>query len=163
MLLPEDGSLVDVDYPNLLNNFREHLDPKRSESASFLIWYLEKYYRLDKQEAVDAVCDQSNDKGVDGIFINDNDQTITVFQSNISQKSNSTMGDAPLRDFSGTLQQFSTKERVENLVKTAGNAQVASLIKRSDLINKLSTHDVRGGITYKYRYRSKRKGLFRRP
>ena len=28
MLLPEDGSLVDVDYPNLLNNFREHLDPK---------------------------------------------------------------------------------------------------------------------------------------
>jgi AIPR protein len=144
IFLTEEGSLVDVDYPNLLNNFREHLDPKRSESASFLIWYLEKYYRLDKQEAVDAVCDQSNDKGVDGIFINDNDQTITIFQSKISQKSNSSVGDAPLRDFSGTLQQFATKERVENLVKTAGPAQVASLIKRSDLFNKLSTHDVRG-------------------
>ncbi len=136
--------LINVDYPDLLNNFREHLDPNRSESASFLIWYLEKYYRLDMQEAVDAICDQGNDKGVDGIFINENDQTITIFQSKISHKSNSSIGDAPLRELAGTLQQFSSKERVENLVKTAGNAQVASLIKRTDLLNKLSGHEVRG-------------------
>ena len=72
--------MIDVDYPKLLGNFPEHPDPKRSESASFLIWYLEKYYRLDTQEAVDAFVDQVGAKGVDGIFINYNGQTITIFQ-----------------------------------------------------------------------------------
>ena len=85
--------MIDVDYPNLLKLFPEYLDPKRSESASLLIWYLENYYRLDGIEAVDSVCDQKGDKGVDGIFVNEGDQTITIFQSKISQKSATTIGD----------------------------------------------------------------------
>jgi hypothetical protein len=75
-----------LDYPDILKLFPEHLDPKRSESASFLIWYLENYYRLDTLEAVDAVCDQPGDKGVDGILVNDKDQTIRVFRSKINQQ-----------------------------------------------------------------------------
>ncbi len=135
---------INVDYPELLIQFPEHRAPKRSESASFLIWYLEKYYRLDTLEAIDAVCDQSGDKGVDAIFINDSEQTITVFQSKISQKSNTTIGDSPLRDFLGTLAQFESVEAVNHLVNTAGNAQVANLIKRSGLVSKLPTYDLRG-------------------
>lgn len=135
---------IDVDYPNLLNNFREHIASKRSESAAFLIWYLEQYYRLDPTEATDAVCDQRGDKGVDGIFVNDNDLTITVFQSKISQKSVSTIGDASLREFLGTLQQFETVESATNLMQTAGNAQVANLIRRSDLLAKIASYDIRG-------------------
>ena len=80
---------MDLDYPEILNLFPEHLDPKRNESASFLIWYLENYYRLDRQDAIDAVCDQHGDKGIDGIFVNDNTQTIVVFQSRMSQKNTS--------------------------------------------------------------------------
>jgi hypothetical protein len=49
---------INLDYPAILDLFPQHLDPKRSQSASFLIWYLENYYRLDTQEAVDSVCDQ---------------------------------------------------------------------------------------------------------
>jgi hypothetical protein len=135
---------INVDYPDLLAQFPEHLAPKRSESASFLIWYLEKYYRLDTLEAIDAVCDQSGDKGVDAIFINDSDQTITIFQSKISQKPNTTVGDAPLRAFLGTLAQFKSIDSVTHLVSTAGNAQVASLIKRSGLLQKLATYELRG-------------------
>jgi len=133
-----------LDYPALLDLFPQHRDKDRSESASFLIWYLENYYRLDPIDAIDAVCDQGGDKGVDGIYVNDNDQTITVFQSKISQRSNTTIGDAPLRDFSGTLTQFETAEALENLVSSAGSAQVAALIKRLDLTSKLRTHEVRG-------------------
>ncbi len=70
--------MINLDYPHLLDLFRQYLDPNRSESASFLIWYLENYYRLDSLEATDAVCDQPNDKGVDGIFVNDNDKTTAV-------------------------------------------------------------------------------------
>ena len=71
--------IMDFNYPNILTLFPEYLDPKRSESASFLIWYLENYYRLDPREAVDSVCDQNGDKGIDGIFVNDNTQTIVIF------------------------------------------------------------------------------------
>ncbi len=134
---------IDVDYPALLDLFPQHIAPKRSESASFLIWYLENYYRLDTQEAVDSVCDNRGDKGIDGLFINDN-KTITVFQSVISQKPGRTIGDASLREFAGTLTQFKDGPSVEGLIQSAGNAQMASLAKRLDLVNKVSTHTVRG-------------------
>lgn len=137
-------AVIDVDYPQLLQLFPEHLNPKRSESASFLIWYLENYYRLDTQEAVDSVCDNRGDKGVDGIFVNDNDRTITVFQSVISQKPGRTIGDGSLREFAGTLTQFKDATSVDALIKSAGNGQVASLAKRIDLLNKISTHTLRG-------------------
>ena len=78
---------LNLDYPDLLDLFREHLAPGRTESAAFLIWYLENYYPLDRLEAQDAVCDSKGDKGVDGIFVNDDDQTITIFQSYISKNS----------------------------------------------------------------------------
>lgn len=136
--------MIDVDYPNLLSLFPEHIAPKRSESASFLIWYLENYYRLDSLEAVDHVCDQSGDKGVDGIFVNDNDQTITIFQSRILQSSKSSIGDKGLREFAGTLSQFKDAASIKQLIDTAKDAEVASLAKRLDLINKIATHELRG-------------------
>jgi hypothetical protein len=136
--------MIDVDYPQLLGLFTEHLDPKRSESASFLIWYLENYYRLDPIEAVDCVCDQRGDKGVDGIFVNDNDLTITVFQSKISQSSDKAIGDAFLRDLAGALTQFASAETIQTLIDASGDAKVTALIKRLDLINKIGTHQLRG-------------------
>jgi hypothetical protein len=135
---------IDVDYPVLLENFREHMAPKRSESASFLIWYLAQYYRLEEVEAVDAVCDQPGDKGVDGIFINDNSQTITIFQSKISHRSDTALGDFALRNFLGTLRQFQSVETAEHLMHTAGSAQVAQLIRRSGLLEKLPSYELHG-------------------
>jgi hypothetical protein len=138
------SQMFELDYPKLLEMFPEHLDPKRrSESASFLIWYLQNYYRLDPGEATDAVCDQPNDKGIDGIFVNDNDKTITVFQSKISQSSKAAIGDKPLREFAGSLTQFSTRASIENLIKT-GHPQLSRLVKRLDLVNKISNHELRG-------------------
>jgi len=141
---PMDASMIDLNYPKIRDLFTEYLDPKRSESASFLIWYLENYYRLDKLEAVDSVCDQRGDKGVDGIFVNDADQTITVFQSRIAQDEKSTIGDKSLREFQGTLSQFASADSVTSLVKSAGAAQVASLIKRLDLVQKIGSYELRG-------------------
>lgn len=123
--------MLDLDYPQLLDLFKEYIDPKRSDSAAFLIWYLENYYRLDPLEAVDSVCDQRGDKGVDGIFVNDNDQTITVFQSRISQSADTTIGDTSLKEFFGTLKQFETSESIQALIAAAGNAKVAALCQTS--------------------------------
>lgn len=136
--------MLDLDYPNILQLFQEHLDPRRTESAAFLVWYLENYYRLDQLEAVDSVCDQRGDKGVDGIYVNDNDMTITVFQSRISQSSDTTIGDTALKEFYGTLSQFEDQESIQNLTNSGGEAAVVSLVKRLDLVNKIKTHELRG-------------------
>jgi hypothetical protein len=130
-------------YPAIRNLFQQHLDPKRSESASFLIWYLENYYRLDTQQAIDSVCDQRGDKGVDGIFVNDSDETITVFQATISQK-NTSIGDKSLREFAGTLTQFRDAASIKALAGAAGNNLLAALIARLDLETKVGAYKVRG-------------------
>ena len=134
---------MDLSYPEILNLFPQHLDPKRNESASFLIWYLENYYRLDSQEAVDAVCDQFGDKGIDGVFVNDSMQTIVVFQSRISQK-NTTVGDAALKEFVGTLIQLADTESVNKLIESAGNAAVARLLRRLEIAEKIGEYDLTG-------------------
>jgi len=136
--------MINLEYPTILKLFPEHLDPARSESASFLIWYLENYYRLETSEAVESVCDQRGDKGVDGIFVNNEDQTITIFQSRIYQSGDKKIGDTPLKEFMGTLGQFKNARAVRALVDSAGNAEVAKLIKRLKLETVIDTHEVRG-------------------
>lgn len=133
-----------VNYPDILTEIEFYNIEGRTESASFLMWYLEKYYRLDPQLAIDSVCDNSGDKGVDGIYINEGMSTIDIFQTKIAQSEKKSIGDTILKEFLGTLDQFSTKEKLENLIKTAGKAQVASLIQRLDLIEKLDAYRIRG-------------------
>ena len=134
---------LSFDYPDILEVFAEYSDPKRSESAAFLIWYLENYYRLDPDEAVDYVCDQMGDKGIDGIYVDDDLQTIYVFQARLSQKQR-TVGDTALKEFAGTLAQLSDPESVQNLVTSAGKADVARLLERLDIETKVTDYDVRG-------------------
>lgn len=136
--------MIDLSYPELLNLFRHHLDPRRSESASFLIWYLENYYRLDTLDAVDAVCDQRGDKGVDGIYVNELESCIDIFQARISQRTGLTVGDTGLKEFYGTLSQFASRASLETLLATAGDNQVAALIRRIDLPARIDSYDKRG-------------------
>jgi hypothetical protein len=135
---------INLNYPQILDLFPQHIDPKRSQSASFLIWYLENYYRLDTQTAIDSVCDQRGEKGVDGIFVNDSDETITVFQGTISQKSGASIGDKSLREFAGTLTQFKDAASVKALANAARNNLLAALITRLDLEAKVGSYRVRG-------------------
>jgi hypothetical protein len=136
--------MIDLSYPNLLTIIEPHLAPKRTESASFLIWYFENYLRLDRLDATDAVCDQCGDKGIDGIYLNSDANIIEVYQSKISQKPTATIGDKLLREFQGSLSQFSSVEAIENIVTSAGDADIARLIKRLDLVKHLSEFEVVG-------------------
>ncbi|MFM6830626.1 MAG: AIPR family protein, partial [Novosphingobium sp.] len=136
--------MIDLTYPNLLGHFPEHLAKGRSESASYLIWYLVNYYRLDPLEAVDRVCDQGGDRGIDGIFVNDNDQTITAFQSKLSQTENSSIGDGALRTFAGALAQLNSPEAIAEIIAKNGDGQLGSLLDRLNVIEKISAYEVRG-------------------
>ena len=136
--------MIDITYPNILNLYPQHIAPNRNESASFLIWYFENYLRLDSLEAVDSVCDQSGDKGIDGIFLNADANTIEVYQSKIFQKQNPDVGDKLLREFRGALSQLESEEAIDNLITTAGNAQVALLVNRLELKRHLPEFELRG-------------------
>jgi AIPR protein len=135
---------ISTDYQNLLHLIKPYLAKGRSESASFLAWYFANYYRLEDTEAIDAVCDQPGDRGVDGIFLNPGEGTIDVFQSKINQKANATIGDSALREFAGTLTQFNSKAKIEELAASSKGNQLALLIERLKLIDHLGSYSVRG-------------------
>lgn len=135
---------IDLRYAALLARIKPYQSARRSESAAFLIWYLVNYYRLDELEATDCVCDQSGDKGIDGIYINEGAGTIDVFQSKISQRAASRIGDKPLREFAGTLTQLQSVYALHNLMETAGEGQTGALIARLALKEKITEYEVRG-------------------
>ncbi|MCR4158010.1 AIPR family protein [Kerstersia gyiorum] len=136
--------MLDITYPRILDILAPHLVPKRSESASFLIWYFENYLRLDSLDAVDCICDQSGDKGIDGIYLNTDANVIEIYQSKLFQKAGAVVGDKLLREFQGSLSQFETPESLNNLVDTAGDAEVGRLITRMELQRRVSEFDVVG-------------------
>lgn len=135
---------INVDQPHVLSLFEEYRASSRWDSAAFLIWYLENFYRLDSTEAIDSVCDKGNDKGIDGIWVNDGAETITVFQSKLLENPAKMIGDGSLRTFAGTLRQFETATGLQAMVESAGLADVAKLIERLDLLPKIGSFTVRG-------------------
>ncbi len=136
--------MINLDYPSILKYINKYVVKGRTESAAFLIWYLESYYRLDSIDAIDSVCDQNGDKGVDGIYINDLNGTIDIFQTKISQSNSKTIGDTVLKEFAGTLSQFESVEKLQDLIDSGGSAQVVSLVKRLGLITKLGQYKIKG-------------------
>jgi hypothetical protein len=51
----------------------------RNDNSAFLIWFLKNIFCLSEQESVDSVCDGSRDKGIDGIWVDENEEEIYIF------------------------------------------------------------------------------------
>ena len=78
------------------------------------------------------MCDKSNDKGIDGIWVNEEDESIIVFQSKLIDNPSKTTGDAGLRQFAGALLQFNSVEALSAMINAAGMTPVAALVRRLD-------------------------------
>src|SRR5947209_767772 len=96
---------LDLTYPAILRLFGGHLMKNRTEARAFLAWYLENYYRLEDTEIGDCICDGKYDKGIDGIYVNEQLGQIDIFQATIA-RTPKTKGDTELKEFVGTLSQF---------------------------------------------------------
>ncbi len=129
---------LDLDYPNIIENFRHFLVPGRTEAHAFLIWFLHNYFRLDEIEAIDAVCDGFDDKGIDGLYVDENLETIDVFQSKIVKNPDKTLGDSKLKEFIGTLTQFDDPDKVKEIAATTSNAELANLIVQQNIAKKIT-------------------------
>lgn len=121
--------MIDLDYSNLLKIVQPYKVEGRTDSTAFLHWFLVNIYRLDILEVEDIVCDSRGDKGIDAIYINENEECIDVFQSKISQKSATTLGDTFVKEFVGTLQQLKTSDGINSVIATTESTQLKGLLR----------------------------------
>ncbi len=135
-------------YNRMRAEVAEHSET-RSESAAFLFWFLENFYRLEKQDAEDAICDQTNDKGIDGIYVDDEDEIIFLFQSKYSPQDHQSQGDNDLRNFIGARQWFRDETSVQNLLNSTASNDLKSLVIGSGVIEKTRYKSVSVFITNK--------------
>lgn len=123
----------DLNYGNLTKLIARYAVKGRYESASFLNWFLENIYRLNDVDADDAICDQSNDKGIDGIYVDNSAQEIHLLQSKITQKDGRTLGDTDLKAFSGSLAQFSSPGSIDLIMASNANADLKRILVRQNI------------------------------
>ncbi len=140
-----DVASLNLTYPGILDQFGKHKVSGRTDSRSFLGWFLENYFRLDQLHVEDSICDGTDDKGVDGIYVDSTLEVIYVFQAKLMQKVSKTLGDSALREFAGTLKQFDSPQKVKALADSTGNVELKNLILDEDLPVKIETgYEVRG-------------------
>ncbi|KAB2671979.1 hypothetical protein F9K77_01125 [Ochrobactrum sp. LMG 5442] len=128
----------DLSFVNLTSNILKRYQKRApTESAQFLRWFLENIFRQDSQEADDACVDKKQDKGIDGILVNDVVETIYIFQSKVKQSEKATLGDTDLKEFFGTLTQFSHPDSIQVLLDGAANAELKSALQRDRVKEKV--------------------------
>ncbi|AKC88058.1 AIPR family protein [Pseudoxanthomonas suwonensis] len=139
--------VVDLNY----GAFSEHhLKPyeKRAPdfSGRFIRWFLEHIYRLEEVDADDACVDAKHDKGVDAIYVDDFSETVFIIQAKTKTKDNSELGDTDLKEFYGTLQQFDSKKKIDEVLAETKNEKLKQTIVRTGLADKVDAYEVRGAF-----------------
>ena len=130
----------DLEFHNLAQNLLKPYQKRAAtESTQFLRWFLENIFRLEAQDADDACVDKKQDKGVDGILVNDVLEVVYVIQSKVRQKSDSKLGDTDLKEFSGTLKQFESGDTVQALLAGQANAELKSALLREQVKDKIAS------------------------
>lgn len=109
------------------------------ESASFLIWFLENVYRLDETDARDTVCDHANDKGIDGIYVDHNNEELHFLQVKIRQNSKGAIGDVGPKNLMGSVQQFDSAEKVAAVATGNADVELKRLLARVQLADMVAS------------------------
>lgn len=129
----------DLSYINLTANVLPSYSlTGRTESISFLVWFLENIFRLDDVQAADAICDGPSDRGIDAIFVDHDNSEIIFLQSKVRQNDSRQIGDQPIRDFAGSIAQFNTPEKVSAAIETGKNSEISRLLVRSEISARLT-------------------------
>lgn len=138
-------SNLDLRYPAILEHFGTHKLPGRTESRAFLGWFLENYFRLEALRVEDSICDGPDDKGIDGIYVDETLEVVYVFQTKLFQNATKTVGDSALREFSGTLGQLESADDVRALANSTGNTELSNLLEDEDVAGEIEAgYQVRG-------------------
>ena len=123
----------DLSYSNFASLLRQQSFDGRTESASFLAWFLENVLRLDEVSSADAICDGPADRGIDGIHVDNNAAEIILFQAKVRQNDARTIGDSPIREFAGSIGQFNSKEAIQSIIDENPNTELSKILKRTKM------------------------------
>jgi hypothetical protein len=129
---------LDLRYPSLQQLVAPYLGSSRTESRAFLVWFLEHFYRLDPDAAQDVVCDGQDDKGIDGIFVDQNLESIDIFQSKVVQNPRRRLGDPELQKLAGTLTLLADPQNIEALAKETRNTELRNLLQTEEVAKKVA-------------------------
>lgn len=113
----------------------------RTRSTALLAWFLETVWRLEPEEASDAICDGGGDKGIDALHVDDDVKEITVLQSKHRSADHLTQGDNDLKNLVGTAVYFDGPDGVDALLSSGPNDELRRLVERLDLRKKLADGD----------------------
>ena len=128
---------IPLSYPSIKTLLAGHVLRQRTESRQFLAWFLESYYRLEETELEDCICDGVDDKGIDGVYVNDQLAQIDVFQSRLMTK-RKVLGDTELREFHGSLNQMRSPKSVQLVGSSTKNAELSRLIREKEIEKKVA-------------------------
>lgn len=128
---------LNQDFSELLKSVEQYKLPGQTDSRALLYWFLYNIFRLDEIESRDSVCDGPNDKGIDGIWVDEDSEEIFLFQSFYSDKAANNLGDAKLREFVGSATWFSEPANLRSLMASSASDDLKALITRFQLIARL--------------------------
>lgn len=83
------------------------------------------------------MCDGRDDKGIDGIYVDENLEVVDVFQCRLVQNPSRTLGDTQLKEFIGTLMQLSDPKKINEIAATTGNTELANLLTSCNVSKKV--------------------------
>lgn len=98
--------------------------------------FLRNYLRIEHDNAIAAICDHANDKGIDGIYVDDEDESIYLFQSKFSPDDDQAQGDNDIRTFVGSGQWFASEDAVQNILESTASQELKSLVIATQILQK---------------------------
>jgi hypothetical protein len=110
----------------------------RHASSSFLMWYLHNFFRIEEDDAISAVCDSPNDKGIDGIYVDEDEEEVHLFQAKFSSDYARDQGDNDLRNFVGARQWFNSETTIEALLSSTASEELKALVIVSNVFERIS-------------------------
>jgi hypothetical protein len=128
---------TDHSFSDLLRSIEQQKLPGFTDSRALLHWFLFNVFRLDEIQSHDSVCDGPNDKGIDGVWVDEETEEVFLFQSVYTDKRANTLGDTSLREFVGSANWFANSENLKNLMNSSANDELKALVSRFELIGRL--------------------------
>jgi hypothetical protein len=89
-------------------------------------------------EAQETVCDGPDDKGIDGIYVDSDLETVFAFQCKLVQNPRRTLGDTQPKEFVGSLDQFRDPEKIREIASSTANIELSRLLTSANLPQSIS-------------------------
>jgi hypothetical protein len=125
------------EFSKLLKSISRSKLPGQTDSKALLYWFLFNVFRLDETQAQDSICDGHNDKGIDGLWVDEDTEEVFIFQSVFTEKQAKSLGDKGLKDFVASASWFSSVANVKKLLSSGANPELKALVSRSQLAQRI--------------------------